>query len=320
MITLRPGVAMVDVERSGVVESVHSGHMIVVDAAGETVAKVGDPAQPIFPRSSEKPLQAVGMVRLGLDLPPAQLALAAASHSGEPRHLELVAAMLASGGFEGDDLGCPPSWPLGEAAQEAWIAAGRSRERVCMNCSGKHAAMLLTCRVNGWDAAGYLDPAHPLQQGRHATVEDLAGEPVAAVGVDGCGAPVFALSLIGVARAFARIGRAYDGPERAVADAMRAHPDLAGGSGRIATMLMQAVPGLVAKDGAEGVFAATLPDGAALALKIDDGASRAAQLAVVAGLRSLGVTADWPATPVLGGGVPVGQLRFREGLLGSAAE
>jgi len=320
VITLRPGVAMVDVERSGVVESVHSGHLIIVDAAGEVVAKLGDPAQPIFPRSSNKPLQAVGMVRLGLDVPPEQLALATASHSGEPRHVELVGAMLASGGFDEDDLACPPSWPLGEAALEAWIASGRPRGRICMNCSGKHAAMLLTCRVNGWDASDYRDPAHPLQQGLRATVEDLACEPVAAVGVDGCGAPLFAFSLVGVARAFARIASASDGPERAVADAMRARPDLVGGVDRVVTALMHAVPGLVAKDGAEGVFAAALPDGAAVALKIDDGASRAAGLAVVAGLRRLGVTADVAETPVLGGGVPVGRLRFRGGLLGSAAE
>jgi L-asparaginase II len=175
--------------------------------------------------------------------------------------------------------------------------------------------MLLTCRVTGWDASGYLDPEHPLQQGLRATVEDLAGEPVAAVGVDGCGAPLFAFSLVGVARAIARIAAAPEGPERAVGDAMRARPDLVGGTQRLVTRLMETVPGLVAKDGAEGVFGAALPDGSAVAVKIDDGAHRAAGAAIVAGLRHLGVAPGVAEDPVLGGGVPVGTVRFREGLL-----
>ena len=185
-----------------------------------------------------------------------------------------------------------------------------------MNCSGKHAAMLLTCRANDWPAKGYLMPDHPLQQGLRHTVEDLADEPVTAVGVDGCGAPLFAFSLLGVARAYRRIATAADGPERAVADAMRAQPHLVAGTGRLATRLMTAVPGLIAKDGAEGVFAAALPDGPSVAVKIDDGAPRAAERAVVAALRAVGV--DQPeltTAPVLGGGEPVGAIRFRSGLL-----
>jgi L-asparaginase II len=223
--------------------------------------------------------------------------------------------MLGAAGLDAGALGCPPALPQHEATRATWIAADRPPDRLAMNCSGKHAAMLLTCRVNGWDASNYRDPAHPLQQGLRATVEDLAGEPVAAVGVDGCGAPLFAFSLVGVARAFARIASASDGPERSVADAMRARPDLVGGVDRVVTALMDSVPGLVAKDGAEGVFAAALRDGAAVALKIDDGASRAAGLAVVAGLRRLRVTVALAATPVLGGGVPVGSMRFRDGLV-----
>jgi L-asparaginase II len=188
-----------------------------------------------------------------------------------------------------------------------------------MNCSGKHAAMLLTCQVNGWDIAGYRDPDHPLQRALRTTVEDLAAETVAAVGVDGCGAPLFGLTLTGVARAFGRVASAAGGPERAVADAMRAHPDLVGGSGRTATLLMAGIPGLIAKDGAEGVFAAALPDGSAVAVKIDDGAPRAADRAVVAGLRRLGgcapVLDDLATAPVLGGDAQVGTIHFREGLL-----
>ena len=317
MITLERGVSLVDVERSGVVESVHSGHLVAIDAAGDVVVALGEPRQPMFPRSSNKPLQAVGMVRRGLDVPADLLALAAASHSGEPRHVEVARAMLARGGFDEDDLGCPPSWPLGDAAREAWISAGRPQQRICMNCSGKHAAMLLTCRANGWDAAAYRDPQHPLQRELRATVEDLAGEQVAATGVDGCGAPLFALTLIGLARAFGRIAAATTGPEHAIAEAMRAHPDLVGGTGRAVTLLMAGVPGLVAKDGAEGVFAAAMPDGSAVAVKIDDGAPRAAERAIVAGLRRLGVSGldDLATAPVLGGGAAVGMIRFRDGLL-----
>ncbi len=319
MIVLKRGVPLVNVERSGVVETVHSGHVVVLDSRGNVVVALGEPDQPMFPRSSNKPLQAVGMVRSGLDVPAEQLALAAASHSGEERHIALARTMLAGGGFGEDDLGCPPSWPLGDAAREAWIAAGCPQQRICMNCSGKHAAMLLTCRANGWDAASYRDPAHPLQQALRDAVEDLAGEAVAATGVDGCGAPLFALTLVGVARAFGRIASSSEGPEQAVADAMRARPDLVGGTGRTVTLLMAGIAGLVAKDGAEGVFAAALPDGSAVAVKIDDGAPRAADRAVVAGLRRLGVCApvldELATAPVLGGGAPVGTVRLVDGLL-----
>jgi L-asparaginase II len=310
VIALRPGVPLVDVIRSGVVESVHSGHVVIVD--GPDVIELGEPGQPLFPRSSNKPLQAVGMRRLGLDVSPARLALGAASHSGEPEHVEGVAAMLAAGGFTEDDLGCPPAWPLDDASR---TDADRPR-RITMNCSGKHAAMLLTCRANGWPSKGYLAPDHPLQVALRGTVEDLTGAPVAAVGVDGCGAPLFALSLIGLARAFARLATAATGPERDVAEAMRAHPSLVAGTGRAATRLMTDIPGLIAKDGAEGVFAAALPSGSAVAVKIDDGAQRAAERVVVAALARIGAQdRELAIAPVLGGGEPVGVIRFRDGLL-----
>jgi L-asparaginase II len=313
VIALRPGVVLVDVERSGVVESVHSGHVVILN--GDDVIELGDPRQALFPRSSNKPLQAVGMRRLGLDVPPPQLALAAASHSGEPQHIEGVSAMLASGGFGEDDLDCPRAWPLDEAAR----TDARGQRRITMNCSGKHSAMLLTCRANGWPSKGYLAADHPMQQALRDTVGQLAGEPVAAVGVDGCGAPLFALSLVGLARAFRRLATADGGAERDVADAMRAHPALVAGSGRAASRLMAGVPGLIAKDGAEGVFAAALPSGAAVAVKIDDGAQRAAERVAVAGLRRVGATGavvdELVTAAVLGGGEPVGTIRVRPGLL-----
>ncbi|MEP6599151.1 MAG: asparaginase [Actinomycetota bacterium] len=315
MITLHPGVPLVEVVRSGVVESVHTGHLVALDPSGGVLAAFGDPQQPMFPRSSNKPLQAVGMRRLGLDVEPEQLALACASHSGEPMHLAVVQAMLARGGFTVEDLGCPPDRPLGEAAREEWIASRRQPARIAMNCSGKHAAMLLTAAARDWPIESYLDPMHPLQQALAGTVAELSGDQVRGLGVDGCGAPVLAISLYGVARAFSRLALAAGGPQRDVADAMRARPDLVGGSARPVTQLMSGIPGLIAKDGAEGVWAAALPDGSALAIKIDDGAMRAADRAVVAALRILGVEAgvldELAELALLGGGVPVGVVRFR---------
>jgi L-asparaginase II len=303
------GIPLVDVVRSGFVESVHSGHLVVLDAVA-----LGQPRQPLFPRSSNKPLQAVGMRRLGLDVPPQHLALAAASHNGEAAHIAGVRAMLASGEFDETDLGCPPAWSLDETARRTWPEP----RRITMNCSGKHAAMLLTCRVNGWPTKSYLDADHPLHRSLRVTVEDLAEEPVTAVGVDGCGAPLFALSLVGLARAYRRIATAQAGPERDVADAMRAYPELVAGTGRAASRLMAGIPGLIAKDGAEGVFAAALPDGTAVAVKIDDGAQRAAERAAVAGLRTVAtapVLDELATAVVLGGSEPVGEIRFRSSLL-----
>jgi L-asparaginase II len=205
--------------------------------------------------------------------------------------------------------------PLGEAEQRDYLAAGKSESRLTMNCSGKHTAMLLTCLANenaGWSLSNYLAPSHPLQRQLADTLAELAGEPVQATGVDGCGAPLFAVSLLGLARAFSRIATG-GGPLRQVAEAMRGYPELVGGEGRPVTTLMRTVPGLIAKDGAEGVYAAALPDGGTVAVKIDDGAMRAADCAVAWALRHLGVSdprvAELASQPVLGGGEPVGAVR-----------
>ena len=312
MIRLRTGVPLIEIERSGVVESVHTGHLVVLAPDGSVRFSAGEPAQPIFARSSFKPLQAVGMLRVGVDFSDMELTLAASSHSGSPQHQQLIADELRAAGLTEDDLECPPDLPLGVAERRAHLMAGLGESRLAMNCSGKHAGMLLACLRNGWPVSGYLSPAHPVQQLLAGTVSELTGEPIAATGVDGCGAPLFATSLVGLARAFSRI--ATGGAElRRVAEALRAHPDLLAGAGRAATRLMQAVPGLIAKDGAEGVFAAALPDGGAVAVKIDDGATRAAELALVIGLRQLGVSGpaldELGTAPVLGGGRPVGLIR-----------
>jgi L-asparaginase II len=318
MIRLSDGVRLVEVERGSVVESVHTGHLVVLDAGGEVSFQLGDPTQPIFPRSSLKPVQAVGMLRAGLRLPAPELALAASSHSGSPVHLRLIAGMLAEAGLAEDDLDCPPDLPAGLPERRAYLAAGKVERRLAMNCSGKHTAMLLTCLAHAtdpdrdWPLSGYLAPSHPLQQALAATVAEFAGEPIRTVAVDGCGAPLFAISLLGLARAFRRLATGT-GPEGQVAAAIRSHPELVGGEDRPVTALIRTVPGLIAKDGAEGVYAAALPDGGTVAVKIDDGSMRAADCAIGWALHHLGVPAELleplARQPVLGGGQPVGAVR-----------
>ncbi|MGE5131516.1 MAG: asparaginase [Gemmatimonadota bacterium] len=305
---------LAEVVRSGFAESRHRGTLVALHADGSEALRAGNPYAPLFPRSANKPLQAAGMVRAGLDLDGKLLALAAASHSGEDFHVAGVREILRRAGLAEDALGCPPALPLGADAQAALLRSGGQAGRVYMNCSGKHAAMLATCVLAGWPPAGYLDPAHPLQAALRRTAGELAGEPVTAVGVDGCGAPLFALSLAGVARAVRALVLAAPGSaERKTADAMRSHPDWTSGSDRPERALMDAVPGLLVKAGAEGVEAFALPDGRAAAYKIEDGAARVRPALTVAILRFLGVDGagldEIGTVPVLGGGRPVGQLR-----------
>jgi L-asparaginase II len=314
------GVELVEVVRSGFVESVHRGSVIALDAAAGVLAKAGEPDRPCYPRSALKPLQAVGMLRAGLQLDPPSLALAAASHSGEHVHIRHLRDLLHRNGLPESALVCPPSLPLGEEAAHGVLAAGGGKARIFQNCSGQHTAMLLTCQANGWPTEGYAAPEHPVQLAIQAAIEDLAGEPVGAVGVDGCGPPAFAVSLTGLARAFLRLVGAEPGtPERSVADAMRAHPELVGGTGRDVTRLMTGIPGLLAKDGAEGVYAAALPGGRAAVVKISDGAARARTPVLVGALRRLGVDApvldELAEARVLGNGRQVGAVRLRRGVL-----
>jgi L-asparaginase II len=305
---------LADVVRSGFVEGHHRGSVIALAADGSRVLALGVPDAPVFPRSSNKPLQAVGMLEAGLDLDGELLALACASHSGEPFQIDGVRRILGGAGLTEADLQTPPDWPVDEVAKLDVVRAGAEKAPVLMNCSGKHAAMLATCVANGWDTATYRDPEHPLQLALLAAVERLAGEPVAATGVDGCGAPLFALSLTGLARAFAAVATAPAGTaEHRVAEAIRANPAWLGGTRRDVTALIAGVPGLIAKDGAEGVYAAALPDGRAVALKVEDGTQRARPPVMVAALRALGVAEpvldELAEAELLGGGQPVGSVR-----------
>jgi L-asparaginase II len=307
-----PNPVIAEVVRSGFTESWHRGAVAGLAADGTLAISVGHTAVPCFPRSANKPLQAAAMLRRGLDLDGELLALGAASHSGEDFHVDGVRKILSGAGLTEDDLGCPAAWPLGLETARQVIARGDAPSRIRMNCSGKHAAMLATCVRNGWPTRAYTDPGHPLQRAIRDTVEELTGEPVAATGVDGCGAPLFALTLAALAAAFRKLVLAPPGtPERQVADAMRAHPEWTSGTTRDERYLMDAVPGLLVKGGAEGVSAFALADGRAGALKIDDGMARGRTPVTVAALRRLGATVpDRLATvPLTGGEAEVGVVR-----------
>ena len=296
------------VDRNGVDESFHHGTVVVADPSG-CRALVGDIDTVIYPRSSLKPLQTTAMLDAGLRLDSRGLALACASHDGSPAHLAVVREVLANAGRSEADLATTPDLPYDRGEAERVLAAGGGRTSLQMNCSGKHAAMIATCVAAGWPVDGHLEPDHPLQVHIAATVERLTGD-VAHIGVDGCGAPTHAVPIGGLALAISAIAA-----ERGkVWSAMTAHPELVGGPERPVSVLMRAVPGLMAKDGAEGVFVAGLPDGRAVVVKISDGASRAAAVVAAAALRTLGV--DVPdevdallAPPVLGGGRTVGRVR-----------
>jgi L-asparaginase II len=295
---------LAEVVRSGFVEGRHRGSLVVLAADGSVERALGEVSAPVFPRSCGKPMQAAAVLRSGLELTGERLALAAASHAGEDFHRELAARMLADAGLGEDALACPEDRPgYGEGPGP--------RSRLSMNCSGKHAAMLAACVARGWPVDSYTAPGHPLQTLVRETVEAATGEPVAHVGVDGCGAPLLAVSLTGLARAFRSYVRAEpQSAARRVVDAMRAHPAYVAGTGRVDTLLMRAVPGLLSKSGTEGVHAVALPDGRALALKIDDGHARARDAVVAAALTTLGVDASAiPPHPVHGGGAEVGSVR-----------
>jgi L-asparaginase II len=292
--------------RSGFRESVHFGAAVGLGADGSIAVSVGDPTVDVYPRSANKPLQADAMLGLGWTPTSEQLALACASHAGTPEHLAVVESTLHAAGLTAADLANTPDFPLDQPAALAVIRAGGEQQSILQNCSGKHAAMVATCVVNGWDTAGYLAFDHPLQQAITARYGVLTGQSDVYVGVDGCGAPTHATTLVGLTRAFAAIAA-----ERgAIWQAMTDHPVLVDGIGRHGTRLSQAVPDLMAKGGAEGIFAAALPDGRAVAVKIADGAYRPAAMVAAAVLARMGVEVDpaVAADPIRGHGSPVGKV------------
>lgn len=312
-------VVLAEIVRSGFVEGAHHGSAVALAPDGTTTYAAGDVTAPMLPRSCAKPLQAVAMLRMGLELDGELLALAAGSHSGEGFHAEGALRILRGAGLDASALQDPPDLPLQPQVRDLALRGGVEPSRLLMNCSGKHSAMLATCAARGWDTATYLDPGHPLQQGIEKTVAELTGEPVAVHATDGCGAPLLSTSLTGLARGFARLATAEDGPERQVADAIRQHPEWTSGTTRDERLLLGAVPGAIAKMGAESCYVVALVDGRAFALKHDDGADRVRPVTMTALLRRAGVDTE-PGVdtevvrrlgelPLLGGGAVVGEIR-----------
>ena len=299
----------VEVVRGSHVESRHRVAAAVVDTAGTVLLAVGDIERPVYARSAIKPLQALPLIETGaadrFEIGDAEIALACASHSGEAEHVAAALAWLARIGCSADDLECGPHLPLDDDAANAVLAAGGEAERIHNNCSGKHAGFLTVARHLGVAAAGYIRYDHAVQQRVLGVLEQMAGLDLgnAPRGIDGCGIPVVAMPLGNVALAMARLADPADQPEprqdaaRRVRRAMAAHPFLVAGSGRFDTDIM-AVTGekAVVKVGAEGVYCAALPGpGIGIALKIDDGARRAAEAAMGRLLRRFDALTDTEA-------------------------
>jgi len=284
---------VVEVTRNGVVEARHGVHAVAV-SGGAIVASAGEPSLVSYFRSSAKPLQALPVVRARPDLDEVEIAIACASHLARPEQLAPVRSLLAKAPATKDELECGPE-----------------PTRLEHNCSGKHAAMLALCRAMGWPSEGYRLPGHPCQQAMLAEVARAAEVEPGTMGtaVDGCGVVTFALPLERMAHAFSRLESLDAGGQ--VARAMRAYPELIRGPLAADTMLMQLQPGWVAKGGAEGLLCAASPDGLGVALKVEDGNTRAVRSALAAFLAQLGFeTGDLGFVPVENSrGEVVGQLR-----------
>ena len=293
--------------RDGVVESEHRGFMVALNTDGSIFKSLGDVETKIFPRSTVKCAQASAMVRSGLDLEPRLLALAQSSHSGGQMHMDGAREILASVGLSESALQCALDRPLGDTERRAW--GEKPPTQIAMNCSGKHAAMLATCVKNGWPIETYLEQSHPLQLAIKAELEELAGETISLTSTDGCGAPLFLLSLIGLARAVRAITISTDPVHQSVMRAARAFPEMVGGIGRHNTEMMQQVPGLFMKDGAEAVNVCSLADGRTFVFKVSDGSLRAFRTIVHACLKDFGIDTPLTLEKVMGGPRVIGTIR-----------
>ena len=293
--------------RDGIVESVHRGYLVALNSDGSVNLALGNIEHLIFPRSTVKSIQGAAMVRSGLKLEPRLLALGCSSHSGSEEHLSAVREILSMAKLDEIALQCMLDKPLGDAERRAW--GDKPATRISMNCSGKHAAMLLTCVTNGWPIENYLDSTHPLQVAIKAELEALAGETISLTSTDGCGAPLFLISVIGLARAIRAITISIDPIHQSVLDASRKFPVMVAGKDRLTTQMIEAVPGLYMKDGAEAVEIASMPDGRTLVFKVSDGSLRPFRVLVHAGLKRLGIDSPYVAENVLGGDRIIGSIR-----------
>jgi L-asparaginase II len=295
---------LVEVMRGGRLESLHRGAIAVCDSEGASRLAIGDVDAPVYPRSSLKPVQAIPLIESGaaslFALGSEEIALACASHSGEPQHTTRIAAWQTRIGCSVADLACGAHKPIHEATTEAMIARGEHWTPLHNNCSGKHTGFMTVARALSAPVAGYESPDHPVQRRVEETFSQLAGVPrPLPYGTDGCTVPNFVVPLRALAWAIARMADPDKLlPTRAeacrqVISAMTRYPELVAGTGRACTLLMRENPGIAVKTGAEGVYIAILPAlGLGAALKIDDGASRAAETTIAALLIALGAAPD----------------------------
>ena len=300
------GAVLAKVTRGDLVESLHLGHLIVLNADGSTYLSKGSPELPIYPRSSIKSLQAAAMLKAGLKVEANELAIICASHSGSQNHIDLVIKMLTSRGISTSQLKNAVDKQLGEKEKFSW--GEKPASQLAQNCSGKHAGMLITCQQNGWEMESYLDLNHPLQVAIKNEIEALASEKVSAVSVDGCGAPLFAISLVGLARAISNLVKSKDDLNQQIVLACTKFPELVAGDGRLTTRMMRAVPGMFMKEGAEGVQVCALRDGRVIAIKIIDGSWRPVAPIIMEIFKRWGFDMPDESVKIYGGGSVIGEV------------
>ena len=300
------GEVLAKVTRGDLVESLHLGHLIVLNADGSTYLSKGSPELPIYPRSAIKSLQAAAMLKAGLKVEKNELAIICASHSGSQSHIDLVTKMLTLRGISTSQLKNAVDKPLGEKEKISW--GDKAPSQLAQNCSGKHAGMLITCQQNGWDMNAYLDLDHPLQVAIKNEIEELSGEKVSAISVDGCGAPLFAISLVGLAKAISNLVKSKEDLYQQIVLACTKYPELVAGDERLTTRMMQAVPGLFMKEGAEGVQVCVLSDGRVIAMKIIDGSWRPVAPIIMDIFTRWGVKTPDESVKIRGGELLVGRV------------
>jgi L-asparaginase II len=300
------GEVLAKVTRGDLVESLHLGHLIVLNSDGSTYLSKGSPELPIYPRSAIKSLQAAAMLKAGLKVELNELAIICASHSGSQKHIDLVTRLLTSRDISISELKNAVDKPLGEKEKISW--GEKPASQLAQNCSGKHAGMLISCQQNGWDMKSYLDSDHPLQLAIKNEIEELSGEKVSATSVDGCGAPLFAISLIGLARAISSLVKSKDDFYQQIVLACTKYPELVAGEGRLTTRMIQAVPGLFMKEGAEGVQVCALSDGRVIAIKIIDGSWRPVAPIIMEIFKWWGVEMPDESVKIYGGASVIGEV------------
>lgn len=312
------GVVLAALTREGIAESLHHGVVCVVDHTGKVLLQRGNSAAVVYPRSTLKPLQAAAVLSTGVGLTTLETALATASHSGSLEHRSAITEFLHRHGFTADDLQCPVDWPLGSQERADLVAIGGSASRVAMNCSGKHASFLAACAHRGFDTTNYLEAQHPLQTLIAGAIEEWTGENISFSSTDGCGAPLHALSLQGLATGIARLSRGESPESAALLSAVQAHPWALDGKNRANTVTIETIGG-IAKIGAEGLVVIGTPEGVAVAVKIMDGSMRATTPVALEALLLVGAitshqrdtTNSVVSEPVTGGGRIIGGLEVR---------